>query len=70
MPMLRFIAENQPSLGLSGKPVEISLEMRMACGFGVCRGCTIRTQSGPKEVCTDGPVFNLSDVIWDDLTKV
>lgn len=70
MPMLQHVAGHQAELGLTGKGVQISMEMRMACGFGVCRGCTIRTQSGVKEVCTDGPVFRLDDVIWDELTRI
>jgi dihydroorotate dehydrogenase electron transfer subunit len=70
MPMLKYIANNQKSLRLDDKPVAVSLEMRMACGLGVCYGCTIRTKSGLKEVCKDGPVFDLNDVIWDEMTRV
>lgn len=50
---------------LKGKPVQVSLEMRMACGFGVCYGCTVRTKKGLKQVCKDGPVFELDDLVWD-----
>lgn len=70
MPMLQYVAGHREELGLSGKNVQISMEMRMACGIGVCLGCTIRTKSGPKEVCKDGPVFNLDEVIWDELTLI
>jgi dihydroorotate dehydrogenase electron transfer subunit len=70
MPMLKYIAENQKALKLTDKPVSVSLEMRMACGVGVCYGCTIRTKNGLKQVCKDGPVFNLNDVIWDEMTRV
>lgn len=55
---------------LQAKPVQVSLEMRMACGSGVCYGCTIRTKNGLKQVCKDGPVFNLSDVVWDEMFKI
>ena len=48
---------------LKGKPVQVSLEARMGCGFGVCFGCTIETRQGLKRVCKDGPVFELSDLI-------
>jgi len=34
--MLKYIAENQTRLKLTDKPAWISLEMRMACGLGVC----------------------------------
>ena len=70
MPMLRYMADNRKSLKLTDKPVYISLEMRMACGLGVCYGCTIRTKDGLKQVCKDGPVFDLNDVIWDEMTRV
>jgi len=70
MPMFKYIAAQREKLGLAGKQVNISLEMRMACGIGVCLGCTIRTVSGPKEVCHDGPVFRLDEVIWDELTEI
>lgn len=34
-----------------------SLESLMACGFGICKGCTIETKDGYRLVCKDGPVF-------------
>jgi dihydroorotate dehydrogenase electron transfer subunit len=49
------------------KPVQISLEVRMGCGLGVCYGCTIKTKSGLRQVCKDGPIFNLDDILWDEL---
>ncbi len=42
----------------------VSLEERMACGFGACMGCTVDTRSGRKRVCKDGPVFPLEEVIY------
>ena len=50
-------------------PVRISLEMRMGCGVGVCYGCTVRTKSGLKQVCKDGPVFSLDEMVWDELAR-
>ena len=70
MTMLKYIAQNQTTLKLAGNPISISMEMRMACGLGVCYGCTIRTRSGLKEVCKDGPGFNLNEVIWDEMTRL
>ena len=52
---------------LRNKPVQISLEVRMGCGRGVCYGCTVKTKEGLKQVCTDGPVFDLEDILWDEL---
>jgi dihydroorotate dehydrogenase electron transfer subunit len=70
LPMLRYMAKEQKKLGIKGKSVQVSLEMRMGCGLGVCYGCTIRTKNGLKQVCKDGPVFSLGEVIWDDFVKV
>ena len=49
---------------LKGKSVQVSLEERMACGVGACYGCTVKTRKGPKQVCQDGPVFELADIVW------
>ena len=43
---------------------EVSLENMMACGFGVCLCCVEDTKAGHKCVCTDGPVFNVTDLKW------
>ena len=49
---------------IKGKSVQVSMEARMGCGFGVCLGCAIETRQGMKLVCQDGPVFELEDIIW------
>jgi dihydroorotate dehydrogenase electron transfer subunit len=67
MPMYRDMAQRKRQLGLEGKPVQISLEVVMGCGHGVCYGCTIRTKKGLKQVCKDGPVFDLDDIIWEEM---
>lgn len=41
----------------------LSLEGRMACGWGVCLGCVIPTREGYKRVCYEGPVFDSEEVI-------
>lgn len=51
---------------LTGKEetTEVSLEARMGCGFGVCLGCAIPKRNGGYwHVCSDGPVFKLSEVV-------
>ena len=58
--MLRCIA------GL-GAPAQVSLEEKMACGFGVCQGCAVEVKNKDtkyKMVCKDGPVFNAEDIVW------
>jgi dihydroorotate dehydrogenase electron transfer subunit len=49
------------------KKCQVSLEVRMGCGFGACYGCTINTKEGLKRVCRDGPVFKLDDIIWQEV---
>ena len=63
-PMYRAMAAQQQRL-LAAKSVQVSLEMRMGCGLGTCYGCTLRTKHGLKQVCKDGPVFELDDIFWD-----
>ena len=65
--MYEAMALKKRELKLEGKPVQISLEVRMGCGRGVCYGCTVKTKSRLKQVCQDGPVFDLDDVLWDEL---
>jgi len=55
-------------------PCQVSLEARMACGIGVCRGCVVNAlEPDPKTglrrraVCTDGPVFDSRELDWEDL---
>lgn len=43
---------------------QLSLEARMGCGFGACVGCTVKTASGFKRVCKEGPVFRKAELIW------
>jgi len=45
---------------------QVSLEEFMGCGLGACLGCVIRTNSGYKRICHDGPVFDASDIIWKE----
>ena len=46
---------------------QVSLEVRMGCGFGACYGCTINSKKGLRQVCRDGPVFKLDDIIWQEV---
>jgi dihydroorotate dehydrogenase electron transfer subunit len=66
LPMYKAIYKNYSDC-LKDKLVQVSLEVRMGCGLGFCYACTINTRNGLKQVCKDGPVFDLKDVIWDEL---
>ena len=64
LPMLRAIKEFAGE-----KPTFISLEERMACGVGACLGCVVKTKDidhhshvNNARICTDGPVFEASEV--------
>ncbi len=67
LPMYKTMAQ-MPEL--KDRSVQVSLEVRMGCGLGVCYGCTVKTRSGLKQVCHDGPVFELSDILWDELPDI
>lgn len=58
LPMLRALCN---SLDIPG---QLSLEARMACGFGACMCCSLETKNGAKRICKDGPVFDKEDLIW------
>jgi len=54
----------------SSIPCYVSMEERMACGIGACLGCSIKVRQESSgwaycQVCTDGPVFNIKDLLWD-----
>jgi dihydroorotate dehydrogenase electron transfer subunit len=66
--MFKTVYNKRNELKLTEKKVQVSLEIKMGCGAGVCYSCTIHTAKGLKQVCKDGPVFNLEDVLWDKLT--
>jgi len=64
--MLKGLAK---ALGSKKFLCEASFEARMACGFGACWSCVIKTKD-PKtpyqRVCKEGPIFNLGEIIWED----
>jgi dihydroorotate dehydrogenase electron transfer subunit len=43
-------------------PAQLALEEAMACGFGACFGCVVRTRRGYRRICVDGPIVNASDL--------
>ena len=68
--MYKTMAEMSQRAGRSNlklRKCQVSLEVRMGCGFGACYGCTINTEKGLKQVCSDGPVFELGDIIWQEV---
>lgn len=59
--MLRAISEVSASKGITAY---ISLEEHMACGLGACLGCVVKTKTGYKRVCKEGPVFKSEEITW------
>jgi dihydroorotate dehydrogenase electron transfer subunit len=59
--------EGEKRSNLKLKKCQVSLEVRMGCGFGACYACTINTKKGLKHICRDGPVFELDDIIWQEV---
>ncbi len=60
-----------PMLAAAGKiaekygwPAYFSLEVMMACGTGLCRGCAVATKNGYRLACVDGPVFPAEEILW------
>ena len=45
-------------------PGEYSFAGRMGCGFGACRGCSVKTKNGVKRICKEGPVLTRDEIIW------
>lgn len=68
-PMLRAAVQAVKGLGVRA---QVSVESRMACGYGVCQGCVFpfHGAKGPekvryRKVCTDGPVFAAEEICWE-----
>ncbi len=68
-PMLKAVSKWAKEKGMKA---QISMEERMACGIGVCVGCTCKIKKKDekdwqnRKICTDGPVFWSEEVIWDE----
>ncbi len=60
-PMMMAVARYAKGHGLE---CEVSLENMMACGLGACLCCVEHTLRGNVCVCTEGPVFNITELTW------
>jgi dihydroorotate dehydrogenase electron transfer subunit len=60
-PMMQAVARFAESHSID---CEVSLENKMACGFGACLCCVTQTHTGHRCVCTEGPVFNSKELSW------
>ena len=60
-PMMKAVASYASN---SDTFCEVSLENTMACGFGACLCCVTDSINGNVCVCTEGPVFNITNLKW------
>jgi dihydroorotate dehydrogenase electron transfer subunit len=64
--MLRAVARIAEEFDV---PAELSLDQPMCCGMGVCLTCVVpvRVNGGweYQRACTEGPVFDARNVLWD-----
>ncbi|MCZ6688583.1 MAG: dihydroorotate dehydrogenase electron transfer subunit [Planctomycetota bacterium] len=60
-PMLRILCQMAIEKDI---PCQVSIDQKMACGFGTCMGCMVMTTDGYRKVCTAGPVFEARDLAW------
>jgi dihydroorotate dehydrogenase electron transfer subunit len=69
LPMIKAV---QRICQAAGVELQVSMEELMACGVGACLGCVIKgaghTDEQPSYLCTCkvGPVFNASELAWED----
>ena len=61
-PMMKAVARLAKAKGIA---CEVSLENLMACGLGACLCCVEKTTEGNVCVCKDGPVFDISKLMWE-----
>ena len=73
LPMMRQAARLAAGRGLW---MEVSLEARMGCGLGACRGCMVPARTPhrlygfmQRAVCQDGPVFSPEEIDWERLPR-
>ena len=62
-PMMKAVSSQVVHLGV---PCQVSVETKMACGFGVCLGCSVKVQDRYCLACTHGPVFEAAGFQWEE----
>jgi dihydroorotate dehydrogenase electron transfer subunit len=61
--MMRAVAELCEARNV---PCQVSLEVFMPCGLGICMGCAVKRPDGTyARGCYDGPVFEAREVVWE-----
>lgn len=66
--MMRQVARACIARGIE---CQLALERHMGCGMGTCQSCVVKIRTDNEQgwayklVCTDGPVFDAAEVVWD-----
>jgi dihydroorotate dehydrogenase electron transfer subunit len=60
--MLRAVAGIAAERGVAA---QVSVDPLMACGRGLCLGCTVVAREGYRLACQHGPVFDARELAWD-----
>lgn len=66
-PLMRAVGDLCAARGIE---CQVAMERHMACGMGTCQSCVVRIRDDTdrgwsyKLCCTDGPVFDARDVLW------
>jgi dihydroorotate dehydrogenase electron transfer subunit len=46
--------------------VYLTFDRHMACGYGGCMGCVVKTKNGLRRLCVDQSLFRADEVLTDD----
>ena len=65
-PMMQAVSSQVVPLGV---PCQVSVETKMACGFGVCLGCSVKVEDRYRLACTHGPVFEAAEFQWEEESR-
>ncbi len=66
-PMMRAVGKLCLERGIA---CQLAMERHMACGMGTCQSCIVKIRDETakgfsyKLCCTDGPVFDARDILW------
>lgn len=60
-PMLKAVAGLCAGRGVAA---QVSVDPLMACGQGLCLGCTVQGKEGYRLACQHGPVFRIGELRW------
>ena len=66
--MMRAVGDTCIAAGIE---CQLAMERHMACGMGTCQSCVVKIRDDSpagwafKLCCTDGPVFDARNVVWE-----